>query len=115
MATANTFPAPVGPGVSFTQLAPGATTPNFVLEPGLWIVSLELYDRTQNLNNDQVTLVQVTAGGGLAANSTVLTMTRSGYFNLVVGPGALLSFNFQTTNGCANVRANKPPYNTGPS
>ena len=113
--TPNTVPAVIGVGVAFTNLPPGGQTPNFNLEPGTWAVSLELYENTQNLGTDQVTMVQTTAGSGNAANTTVLTMNRSGYYNLVVSAGPVMTFNFQTVNGCANVRCNMVGNKIGPS
>lgn len=115
MTTANTFPAPIGIGAAFTNLPAGGQTANFVLDPGFWVISLEMNDATQNLGGDQVTLVQVTASLGTAANTVVQTMDRSGYYNYSVLPGPSLTFNFQTTNGCANVRVTKPYDNIGPS
>ena len=115
MTTPNTFPAPIGIGVAFTNVRAGQTTANFVLDPGFWIISVEFDDGTANLGNDQVTLVQVTANQAFAANSTVQTMDRSGYYNFSVLPGPSLTFNFQTTNGCRNVRVTKPYDNIGPS
>ena len=109
MTTANTFPAPIGVTVAFTNVPSNTTTPNFNLEPGHWIISLETLDTT--VSGDKFTLVQVTAGIGIAANTTVLTMTQSGYYDWVVGTGVPLSFNFVTGNsGCKNIRATKVDY-----
>jgi len=114
MATPNTFPAPPGPTVSFTNLGPGVTTPNFNLDPGRWTVSLETLDA--EIVGDQFLLVQVTAGVGIAANTTILTMAHSGYYDFVVGAGPVLAFNFQTGNsGCKNIRVTRVDLGIGPS
>ncbi len=114
MATPHTFPAPLGVTVAFTNLGPNVTTPNFLLEPGRWTVSLETLDTDQL--GDQFLLVQADASFGLSANTTVLTMTQSGYYDTVVGPGVPLNYNFQTGNsGCKNIRITKVDIGVGPS
>ena len=114
MATDNVSPV-IGVGVSFNRLQAGQNSDKFVCEPGIWAVSLEFHESTQNLGNDRVTLVQISAGNGNAANTTVLTMNKNGYYNFVVGAGPLITYQFQTVNGCRNVRAALVSNKIGPS
>ena len=101
MSTPNTYPAPIGVTVSFTNLLGGSTTPNFTLaEPGFYIVSLELPD--VSTPGDQVTLQSSVSG----VNTAVLTMTRSGYYNLSVPVGGQ-TYNFTTVNNCKNARVTR--------
>lgn len=109
MTTANTFPAPIGVTTSHALTRAGATTKNFVLDPGLWVISLEFNENTGP--GDQVTMQSVISG----TTTAVLAMNFSGYYNFVVPPGTSTTYNFTTTNGCKQVRATRVDISIGPS
>ena len=99
MPTGNTFPAPIGVTVSYTNVPAGGTTANFTwLEPGLYTISLEMDD--ENQPGGQVLMQSVSSTGAL---STALTLTRPGYYNHHVPVGGK-TYNFTTVNRVKNVR-----------
>jgi hypothetical protein len=116
MTTQNTFPSPIsGSNVAFTNLAAGSTTTNFSLTPGFWVMAVEFSDLTGTIPGDQVQLVNVTGFADIAANTAVITATRSGYYNFIVPVGPARTYNITTTNGAANVRLALPVDRIGPS
>lgn len=112
MTTGTTFPAPNGVTSAHPNLRGGATSKNFVLDPGLHVISLEFHEATQNVGGDQVIIQSVISG----TTTAVLTMNVSGYYNFVVPPGPSTTYNFTSpTNGCRNVRATRMDLSIGPS
>lgn len=98
MPTPNTFPAPIGPTVSFTNLREGTTTANFSWgEGGLYTISVELADLS--FPGDSVSLQNVVAG----VSTAVLTIQRSGYYDFIVPFGGG-TYNFTTVNAIKNIR-----------
>lgn len=84
MVTPNTFPAPIGVTLSFSNLQAGNTTAPFTLEAGAYTVALEAVDP----NNPGIVTVD-------DANSTaVVIMLSPGYAFMFVGPaGATFTVN----------------------
>lgn len=107
----NSFPFPVGPGVTFVEtnqshmgmrwhLIKGLyTTRNFTLQMrGLWTVVINFSDFPAP--TDQVVLNVVSGGTNGSfdgTNTVVLTAARSGYFSLMV-PQGFAMYNFTTVN-----------------
>ena len=101
MTTPNTFPAPIGVTVSFTQLAAGVTTAPFTwTEPGLYTISLEFHDATNSTTNNPSSCTFQLSGSA----TPLLTMERSGYYSFIVPPLGGGAYTFTAVSPVRNAR-----------